>query len=53
VEIPQSEGRLLADLAANTMVLSREDGLENVKMKLRAPRRLLWKLRKFTGSDSR
>jgi GTP-binding protein HflX len=52
VEIPQSEGRLLADLAANTMVLSREDGPERVKLKLRAPRRLVWKLRNFTAVES-
>jgi GTP-binding protein HflX len=50
VEIPQSEGRLLADLAANTMVLRREDGPEKVKMRLRAPRRLIWKLKEFTAN---
>ena len=47
VEIPQSEGRLLADLAANTMVLEREDGPERVRIRLRAPRRLVWKLQEF------
>jgi GTP-binding protein HflX len=47
VSIPQSEGRLLADLAANTMVLSREDGPERVKLKVRAPRRMVWKLKEF------
>ncbi|HKS16796.1 MAG TPA: GTPase HflX [Planctomycetota bacterium] len=51
LEIPQSEGRLLADLAANTMVLKREDGPERVKLKLRAPRRLVWKLKKFTNGE--
>lgn len=50
LEIPQSEGRLLADLAANTMVLSREDGPEKVRMRLRAPRRLVWKLKEFTAN---
>ena len=52
VEIPQSEGRLLADLAANTMVLRREDGPEVVKLRVRAPRRLVWKLRSFSAQQS-
>ncbi|HKS17226.1 MAG TPA: GTPase HflX [Planctomycetota bacterium] len=47
VEIPQSEGRLLADLAANAVILKREYGPERVRMRLRAPRRMLWKLRSF------
>jgi GTP-binding protein HflX len=52
VDIPQSEGRLLADLAANTMVLSREDGEERVRLRLRAPRRLLWKLKQFATGEA-
>ena len=52
VEIPQSEGRLLAELAANTMVLEREDGPEVVRMRLRAPRRLLWRVRKFATHEA-
>jgi GTP-binding protein HflX len=47
VEIPQSEGRLLADLSANTMVLEREDGPERVRLRVRAPRRIVWKLERF------
>lgn len=50
VEIPQSEGRLLADLAANAMVIHREDGPERVRLRLRAPRRLVWKLQEFAPS---
>ncbi|HEY3225834.1 MAG TPA: GTPase HflX [Planctomycetota bacterium] len=51
VEIPQSEGRLLADLAANAMVLQREDGSERVRMRLRAPRRLLWRLSRYAATN--
>jgi len=49
VEIPQSEGRLLADLAANAMVLQREDGPERVRLRLRAPKRLLWRLGRYAA----
>ncbi len=51
VEIPQSEGRLLADLAANAMVVRREDGPELVRLRLRAPKRLLWRLARFAPDD--
>jgi len=47
VAIPQSEGKLLADLAANAVLLEREYGDERVRMRLRAPRRLLWRLKEF------
>lgn len=49
VAIPQSEGKLLADLAANAVLLEREYGAERVRMRLRAPRRMLWKLREYAA----
>jgi len=52
VEIPQSEGKLLSDLAANAMVLSREDGPERVRLRVRAPRRFVWKLKQFADGKA-
>jgi hypothetical protein len=51
VEIPQSEGRLLAELATWSVPVSRDYVDSTVRMRLRVPRRALYKLERFrTGA---
>ena len=50
VEVPLSQGRLLAEVGANCVVLGRETINEHVRMRLRAPKRLIWKLEPYRNS---
>lgn len=51
-DIPHAEGRLLAEIAADAMVVRREFVNEHTRMTVRVPPRMVWKLEKFrvTGS---
>jgi GTP-binding protein HflX len=51
VEIPQSEGRLLAELATWSVPIARDYVDSSVRMRLRVPKRALYKLERFrTGA---
>ena len=47
VEIPQSEGKLLAELSTWSVPLKREYGNTSVRMTLRVPSRALYKIERF------
>jgi len=46
-DIPHAEGKLLAELAANALIVRREFINEHARMTLRVPPRLLWKVERF------
>ncbi len=52
VAIPQSEGRLLAELSTWSAPVSKEYVDDEVRMKLRVPRRALYKLEKFRSAGA-
>ena len=51
LEVPLSEGRLLAELGGSCIILRREYLNEHVRMRVRAPKRQIWKLAPYRAEE--